>query len=153
MPVKPPYYPQETDYSCMVACLRMVLEQLGVIKTEKELRVLTDCDFDSPHYPGGAEVRHVVDAARKLGFVNTSRYNHLTLQELVGELIQGRFPIVQIGIILRPSALVQPHAVVVMEINERGVLMLDPVRGEVVHTQEEFEQMWRRQRSLTILIQ
>ncbi len=152
MPVRPPYYAQETDYSCMVACLRMVLEQLGVIKTEKELRVLTDCDFDSPHYPGGAEARHIVEAARELGFVNTSR-NNLTLQELVGELIQGRFPIVQIGISLRPNTRVQPHAVVVLEVNERGVLMLDPVRGEVVHTQEEFDQMLKRQRGLTILIQ
>ena len=151
MPVRPPYYPQETDYSCMVACLRMVLEHLGVVRTEEELRILTDSDFDSPHYPGGAEARHVVEAARQLGFVNTSR-NNLTLQELVGELIQGQFPIVQIGISLGPNTVVQPHAVVVMEINERGVLMLDPVRGEVVHTQEEFDQMWRRQRGLTILI-
>ncbi len=51
MPVRPPYYKQETEYSCMAACLRMVLEHLGVVKTEKELRVLTDCDFDSSHYP------------------------------------------------------------------------------------------------------
>lgn len=135
----------------MAACLRMVLEHLGVVQTEKELRVLTDSDFDSPHYPGGAEPGHVVEAARQLGFVNTSR-NNLTLQELVAELIRGRFPIVQIGISLRPNMQVQAHAVVVVEINERGVLMLDPARGEVIHTQEEFDRMWRRQRGLTILI-
>lgn len=136
----------------MVACLRMVLEHLGVVRTEKELRVLTDSDFDSPHYPGGTEARHVVDVARQLGFVNTSR-NNLTLQELVAELIRGRFPIVQIGISLRPNTPLQPHAVVVMKINERGVFILDPARGEVVHTQEEFDQMWQRQRGLTILIE
>ncbi len=136
----------------MVACLRMVLEHLGVVRSEKELRVLTDSDFDSPHHLGGTEARHVVDVARELGFANTSK-NNLTLQELVAVLIDGRFPIVQIGISLRPNTPLQPHAVVVMEINERGVLMLDPARGEVVHTQEEFDQMWQRQRGLTILIQ
>jgi len=136
----------------MVACLRMVLEHLGVVQTEKELRVLTDSDFDSSHYPGGAEARHVVDAARQLGFVNSSK-NNLTLQELVAELVRGRFPIVQIGISLRPNTQVQTHAVVIVEISERGVLMLDPVRGEIVHTQEEFDRMWQRQRGLTILIE
>ena len=136
----------------MVACLRMVLEHLGVVQTEKELRVLTDSDFDSSHYPGGAEARHVVDAARQLGFVNSSK-NNLTLQELVAELVRGRFPIVQIGISLRPNTQVQTHAVVIVEISERGVLMLDPVRGEIVHTQEEFDRIWQRQRGLTILIE
>jgi ABC-type bacteriocin/lantibiotic exporter with double-glycine peptidase domain len=136
----------------MAACLRMVLEHLGVVRTEKELRVLTDSDFDSNYYPGGAEARHVVDAARKLGFVNASR-NNLTLQDLVAVLIRGRFPIVQIGICLRPNTPVQSHAVVVMEINERGVFMLDPARGEVVHTQEEFDEMWQLRRGLTILVE
>jgi len=130
----------------------MVLEHLGVVQTEKELRVLTDSDFDSSHYPGGAEARHVVDAARQLGFVNSSK-NNLTLQELVAELVRGRFPIVQIGISLRPNTQIQTHAVVIVEISERGVLMLDPVRGEIVHTQEEFDRMWQRQRGLTILIE
>jgi ABC-type bacteriocin/lantibiotic exporter with double-glycine peptidase domain len=136
----------------MVACLRMVLEHLGVVHTEQELRVLTDSDFDSIHYPGGAEARRVVDAAQQLGFINSSKYN-LIMQELVAELIRGRFPIVQIGISLGPNERVQAHAVVILEINEQGVLMLDPKRGEIVHTQEEFEQMWQRQRGLTILIE
>lgn len=136
----------------MVACLRMVLEHLGVAKTEQELRVLTDSDFDSSRYPGGAEARQVVEAARQLGFAKSSK-NNLTLQELVGELIRGRFPIVQIGISLHPNTRIQAHAVVVIEISERGVLMLDPARGEIVHSQDEFDRMWQRQRGLTILIE
>ena len=39
----PPFYPQETDFSCAVACLRMVLSHLGVSKTEAELREICDC--------------------------------------------------------------------------------------------------------------
>lgn len=130
----------------------MVLEHLGVMKTEKELRVLTDSDFDSRYYPGGAEARDVVDAARQLGFVNTIR-NNLTLHELIAVVIQRRFPIVQIGIRLQPNTPVQSYAVVVVEINERGVLMLDPTRGEVVTSQEDFDEMWQLRRGLTILIE
>jgi ABC-type bacteriocin/lantibiotic exporter with double-glycine peptidase domain len=136
----------------MVACLRMVLEHLGVVRTEKELRGLTDCDFDSPHYPGGAEARKVVEAARQIGFLNTSK-NNLTLQELVGVVIGGRFPIVQIGIMLPNSQFVQSHAVVVVEIDERGVSMLDPLRGAIVVSQDEFDKMWQRERGLTIIVE
>ena len=136
----------------MAACLRMVIEHLGVVKTEEELRVLTDSNFDSKYFPGGAEAHRVVDAAKKLGFVNTTK-NNLSLQELVAEVVQGRFPIVQIGIRLEPNTPLQNHAVVVVRIDEHGVLLLDPVRGESLHSQEEFNEMWQRCRGLTILIQ
>ena len=39
----PPYYPQETDLSCAIACFRMVLAAYGIMKSETELRVLCDC--------------------------------------------------------------------------------------------------------------
>ena len=42
---RPPYHPQETEYSCGAACLRMVLQHLGVVRTEAELRALTDSEF------------------------------------------------------------------------------------------------------------
>jgi len=130
----------------------MVLEHLGVEKAESELRVLMDCDFDSIHYPGGAEARQVVEAARQLGFINTTK-NNLTLQQLVALLIQGHFPITQIGICLEPNTPVQSHAVVIVEINERGVLMLDPSRGEVMTSQNEFDELWQRRRGLTVLVE
>ena len=136
----------------MAACLRMVLEHLGVSRTEEELRMLTDSNYDSPYYPGGTEASRIVAAAKELGYRNTSK-NNLHLQELVGVLVRGQFPIVQIGICLSPNTPVQIHAVVIIEINERGVLMFDPKSGKVVHTQEEFDQMWQRQRGLTILVE
>lgn len=152
MPVRPPYYAQETDYSCMAACLRMVLEYLGVSKTEEELRILTDSNFDSKHFPGGTEAHRAVDVAKQLGFPDTSK-NTLILQELLGMLIKGRFPIVYIAIRLRPNTPLQTHAVVVVEINQEGVRILDPVRGEIVHSQDEFNEMWQLRRGLTLLIE
>lgn len=117
----------------MVACLRMVLEHLGVVKTEEELRGLTDSSFDSKYLPGGGKALLIVDAAKQLGFSNSSK-NNLNFQELLGVLHEGYFPMVQIGIRLQPNTPVQTHAVVVVEVNENGVLLLDPVRGEVTHT-------------------
>jgi ABC-type bacteriocin/lantibiotic exporter with double-glycine peptidase domain len=136
----------------MAACLRMVLESLGVLKTEEELRVLTDSNFDSKYFPGGTEAHRVVDATKQLGFPNASK-NNLTLQELVGLLIQGQFPIVYIAIRLQPNTPLQTHAVVVVEINQEGVLIFDPMRGEIVHSQNEFDEMWQLRRGLTILIE
>jgi len=135
----------------MAACLRMVLESLGVLKTEEELRVLTDSNFDSEYFPGGTEAHRVVDAAKQLGFSNTTK-NNLSLQELVGVLIEGRFPIVQIAIRLVPETPLQTHAVVVVEITQDGVLIFDPVRGEIALSQDEFDEMWQLRRGLTILI-
>jgi hypothetical protein len=34
-----------------------------------------------------------------------------------------------------------------------ALLMFDPKRGKVVHDQKEFDQMWQRQRGLTILVE
>jgi predicted double-glycine peptidase len=122
------------------------------VKTEQELRVLTDSDFDSTYYPGGAEAGRVVDAAKALGFPNTSK-NNLMLQELVEiVVVQGRFPIVQIAIRLQPDTPLQTHAVVVIRINQEGVLILDPAQGEILLSQAEFDAMWQLRRGLAILV-
>jgi len=129
----------------------MVLEHLQLIRTEAELRALTDSEFESAFYPGGATALRLVDAARQLGFLNSTKEN-LEFQELLWALSQGHFPIVYIAISLRPNTPLQSHAVVITEISEQGVRMLDPVRGEVTHAVEEFNAMWRLRRGLTILI-
>jgi ABC-type bacteriocin/lantibiotic exporter with double-glycine peptidase domain len=129
----------------------MVLQHLGVVRTEAELRALTDSEFESAFYPGGARALGLVDAARELGFPDTTKEN-LEFQELLRVLSQGHFPVVYISIRLRPGTPLQRHAVVVTEIGDEGVRLLDPVRGEVTETVEEFNQMWGRTRGLTIWI-
>src|SRR6266849_2730875 len=37
-----PHFQQELEYSCVAACLRMVLAHYGDIRTEAELRLLLD---------------------------------------------------------------------------------------------------------------
>ncbi len=129
----------------------MVLEHLGVVKTERELRALTDSEFDSEFFPGGATGLLLVQAARDLGFPDSNKQN-LQLHELRSVLIEGHFPIVNIAIRLQPGTPLQSHYVVVTEISEQSMNLLDPVRGEMTHSVDEFEAMWRLRRGLTILI-
>ncbi|MGH9846476.1 MAG: cysteine peptidase family C39 domain-containing protein [Blastocatellia bacterium] len=42
MPSKPPFHKQETGYSCVPACLRMVLGSFGLDVSEIELRARCD---------------------------------------------------------------------------------------------------------------
>ena len=65
----------------------MVLEHLGVARTEEELRELTLSMFL------GTEAHLIVEAAKQLGFADTSKQN-LNWNELLLLVHQGRLPIV-----------------------------------------------------------
>ena len=145
MPDKPTLYRQETDYSCVPACLRMALESLGVSKTEEELRALCDCTAL------GTRAGAVVEAARSLGFSETRKYN-LDIDSLKDQLQQGHYPIVYIYARLLPDSRLENHAVIVIEISESHIKVLDPARGELALPKEEFEREWGFTRRLAILI-
>ena len=145
MLARPPYYRQETDYSCAAACLRMVLEQLGVVKTEAELRTLSDTTTR------GTEALQIVNAARQLGFSQTSK-NNLIYEELRLLVNQGDFPIVYLRIRFDASAQIQQHAVILLVADDEKVIVLDPVFGEVTYTVEKFNGMWLGMRGLTIIV-
>ena len=81
----PPFYPQETDFSCAVACLRMVLDHLGVSKTEAELREICDCTIF------GTAALELVLAARRLGFAASSKHT-LTLSDPMELTEHGHVP-------------------------------------------------------------
>ncbi|MBD2772913.1 cysteine peptidase family C39 domain-containing protein [Iningainema tapete] len=56
------FHKQETPYSCVPACLRMMLSAFEVDISEAQLRELCDCT------PFGTEALKAVDAVRELGF-------------------------------------------------------------------------------------
>jgi ABC-type bacteriocin/lantibiotic exporter with double-glycine peptidase domain len=119
----PPFYPQETDFSCAVACFRMVLSHLGVSKTEAELRELCDCTIF------GTSALQLVLAARRLGFSASSKHT-LTLADLMELTQNGYFPIVYV---ISEPHLPAPevHSFVVVAANREGVEVLihSKVRG------------------------
>jgi ABC-type bacteriocin/lantibiotic exporter with double-glycine peptidase domain len=136
MPERPPLYKQETDYSCVPACLRMVLASLGVFTSEQELRELCDCTVLE-----GTSALKAVDAARALGFKGTRKRN-LIFDDLMSELERGLFPIAYMATLLPPHALVQKHAAVVIAIQGDEIKALDPARGEVAFSKDEFLAEW-----------
>lgn len=143
---KPPLFLQETENSCAVTCIRMVLAAFGIGRTEEELRRICDCGME------GTEALKLVDAARQLGLAGTRKYN-LTMAELITEVKLGRFPIVYVRTRLDQNSRPSQHAYVIIVIGPDTITVLDPLKGEREIPLAEFEHDWRQMRSLTILCQ
>ncbi|MBU4246455.1 MAG: cysteine peptidase family C39 domain-containing protein [Nanoarchaeota archaeon] len=63
MPVKVPYHHQKNCYFCGPTCLKMVLETLGIKKTEDEIaRIANTSEKCGTHHQG------MIDACKKIGF-------------------------------------------------------------------------------------
>ena len=135
----PPYYPQETDFSCAVACLRMVLAAYGVRKNEAELRELCDCTIF------GTSALELIRAARGLGFTASRKYT-LTLEDLRDFTAQGYFPIIY-GVIATDV-----HSLVVTAVSEHDVEALDPRIGERRIPLGEFSEWWSLMKNLAVVI-
>src|SRR5215470_11963845 len=135
MPGKPPFYPQEHDYSCVPACLRMLLAYNGIYKSEDDL--IYACNS----WPDGTKVSDLVEAAKGFGFEETSR-ERLTLDELRDAIREESFPIVYIA-----TPIV--HSVLVVAI-EDFVEVLDPAHpsGEYKIALKNFLEQWGAQRNL-----
>ena len=142
----PTFFAQETDYSCAVACLRMVLSVYGIEQTEAELRELCDSGSD------GTEALKLVDAARSLGLKRTHKTN-LPLAELISECTSNRYPIVYVRTDSRSLPYSTQHAYVVIEANQDTITVLDPWTGRRELSTQEFEREWGQMRGLAILCQ
>ena len=144
MPLKPPFHKQETRYSCIPACLRMVLGSFGVDISESELRTRCDCT------PYGTNALMAVDAARALGFVKTAKYT-LSLVELQTVVTDGHCPIVFVD--LNPiDGLDAIHAMVVTDVSGQEVVVLDPLQGERRLPVYVFTAAWVRRHNLALLV-
>ncbi len=140
----PPFLPQETDFSCGVACLRMVLATFGVAKSESELRELCDCTiFGTP----AIELMH---AARSLGFPNSRKFS-LTIADLEEFTDQGYFPIVYVVVQL-DNSLPDVHAMIVTSVLTTEVEVLDPKQGHQRITLREISKMWAPMRNVAVVI-
>ncbi|MCI0489217.1 MAG: cysteine peptidase family C39 domain-containing protein [Blastocatellia bacterium] len=141
-----PLYLQETEYSCAPASLKMMLESLGVIKTEEELRGLADCTLS------GTDAFNLVEAARKSGFSGTRKYS-LTFEELKEVLDEGLYPIVYLRTELSQVQVPQSHTVVVELLDQDGVHLVDPWRGRIIYDFDRFAREWNVFHGLTILVE
>jgi ABC-type bacteriocin/lantibiotic exporter with double-glycine peptidase domain len=145
MPSKLPFYKQEEPYSCVPACLRMVLAAKGYIVSESILRERCDCTFL------GTDALNAVDALRAMGFSNSSKCT-MRLTELIMELSVGLYPIVFVNL-LPIDGINEPHAVVVTAIDDNNVNLCDPLKGERLLPRSTFDTAWAMMKNLAILVQ
>ena len=145
MPSKPPFHKQETPYSCVPACVRMVLASFGRELSEAALRVLCDCT------PFGTEAINAVDAVRQLGFPDTGKHT-LSLDELAVQVRRGLSPIVFVNT-LPIDGITGGHALVVVGIEQTDVAVYDPLHGERHLPRATFKSAWTMMHNLTLLIQ
>lgn len=125
----------------------MVLASLGVFKSEEELREMCDCTTLE-----GTGALKAVDAARASGFSGTRKRN-LIFDDLIAELERGLFPITYVEMSLPPHKFAQKHALVVIGIEGDEIRALDPARGEIAFSKDEFLVEWNLTRRLAILIE
>jgi ABC-type bacteriocin/lantibiotic exporter with double-glycine peptidase domain len=150
MPNSPLLYPQETDYSCVPACIRTVLGHFGVLMTEEEAANLCGCTVEGTGQRGLEKAARVL---RENGFPGTT-VAQPGIDELRTELDRGNFPIVFIKTRATPLAVFrQLHAVVIAEIGE-SVCVLDPApaRGEQTILLDAFLEEWELARRITLVI-
>jgi ABC-type bacteriocin/lantibiotic exporter with double-glycine peptidase domain len=139
MPGKPPFYPQERDYSCVPACLRMVLAYNGIYETEDDLI------YACRSWPDGTEPSVLVEAAVGFGFSRTSE-ERLNISELSALIEEGLYPIVYVA---TPTI----HSVVVIAITDM-VEVLDPASepGYCKIPLETFQDQWAAYRGLAVIL-
>ena len=136
---KPPHFFQTYPFSCVPACLRMVLASLDFEISEPELRNLCKCDKD------GTLPSNVVKAAIECGF--DAYKANLIFEELEDLVLQDKTPIVFIRVSENSN---YSHAVVVYKISSEKIFTLDPESGEREFEISSLVAQWSRGLSIVI---
>ena len=135
---------QEKTYTCAVACLRMILDYMGLEVDEPSLVALCQTDVN------GTSADDLVIAANKLGFQARKEYSSIKgIQEYLN---QGIFPILYVNL-LAIDGLAITHAFVLEAMTRGAVTVLDPWRGRRKIALQQFEIAWEKTRYLMVVVQ
>ena len=137
---KPPYFRQAYPFSCVPACLRMILASYNFEISETELRSLCECDET------GTTPSNAVKAAVECKF--DAYRAELTFEELEDLIRQNITPIVFTRVAENAN---YSHAVVVYKISKKKVFVLDSDSGEHEIDINKFVEIWSR--GLTIVVE
>lgn len=139
-----PFHRQERPYSCVNACLRMILEYHGIEINERNLR-------DKCHTTElGTYADDIISCLEHYGF--RVRLLELDLMELRRYIKEDIFPVLYIN--LYPLyGKHSNHAVIVEGVDERKVLFLDPLRGITELESDLFSKCWNSAGNLGIIIE
>ncbi len=142
-----PHLEQELDYSCLAACVRMVLAFYGCERTEADLRALLKTR------PGGTSPVQIIWRLPELGF---GAYVQTGSQAIVHEHLTAGWPCI-VHVWTQPLPYWEEeviHALVVVELTKEGALVHDPAlpTGPTSIPLEAFLHAWAATDYLTIAI-
>jgi len=138
------FFEQETPYSCVPACLRMVLNHFGIEASEDELRLRSY----TTHL--GTNARDAVVCVQSYG-LHAKEFREASLEELRGWLGKNLYPVLLID--LRPLRNeTGRHAIVAEEISETDLIYLDPLVGRQTSSLDVIEKSWQMNSHRAILI-
>lgn len=139
-------FQQSRPYTCVAACLRVVLAALGADYSEDDLA--RACNTD----PSGATLADAASAARSLGF-NALFLPEATFEMLSGWLQRGVPMIVGIAVDDLVHGVTGGHAVVVCGIEEGQVIVVDLAIGAERRLElETFLRAWRRRNNRGLVV-
>ena len=149
--LKIPHCKQESDHSCLPACIKMVLSYFGVQKREQEIRSLLKTR------PAGTNPLNVV-RLRKWNLEASVTFSNL--EELKSYLIQKKPPIVllwsgKLSYWDSNEYLDFLHAVVVIGYDDEMIVVNDPAFDDSPKTVQvyEFLEAWSYSQQMLILIE
>lgn len=140
----PPFIEQESEESCLPACLRMMLAHWGVAVDEAALRECCQTTWF------GSRLEDVVACAQTHGLQAELREG-AAWADLLGWLAQGYFPIVTLNL-LPLAGRVAMHAVIVIVATQRRVTYLDPELGQRRAARKALEQAWQMRGGRALLL-
>ncbi len=141
-----PFFPQEKEWSCTVACIRMIMAYYG-INFSSEI-TLAECCKTTTY---GTNADEAVACVQSHGLLAQHLQNcgWETLQQWI---IAKIYPIVLINT-YPLTAKWSTHAVVTTNFEDQIVHYLDPARGPQTASHPSFTQAWQMNRNRIILIQ
>lgn len=133
--IKPiPYYKQETNYTCGAACMRMILESMGIKRSEKQVSNLLKTNKII-----GTWHKNISELAEKYKF-DYVIFRDAKILDLIFYQDTGWKTIVCF------TKEKIPHYAVVKKINWHSLYLLDPYYGpKVRYTLSNFKRKWHDQ--------
>ncbi len=139
-------FQQSQPYTCVAACLRVVLAALHTDYPEDKLA--RACNTD----PSGATLSDAASAVRSLGF-NALFLPEATFEMLSEWLQQGVPMIIGIAVDDPVYGVTGGHAVVVCGIEQGQVIVVDPTIGAERRLElESFLRAWRRRNNRGLVV-
>lgn len=123
---------QHDERDCGAACLAMIASHYGLKYPISKFRELTKTDQN------GSNLYGLCDAAQKIGLSAEALSGNT--KELFGGINNGEIVFPFIAHIINEDYM--QHFVVVLKIKNNKISILDPAKGKVKYTLEQFEQLW-----------